>query len=76
MLPAPAGHRNNQVGFVILSFATDDLKTLAVEWVIGVFYCDGLLRTVGIMRLFPGGDGQEIGRLYPERYCSFVAAAG
>ena len=58
MLPAPAGHRNNQVGLVILSFAADDLKTLAVEWVIGVFYCDGLLRTVGIMRLFPGGDGQ------------------
>jgi len=58
MLPAPARHRNNQVGLVILSFAADDLKILAVEWVIGVFYCDGLLRTVGIMRLFPGGDGQ------------------
>ncbi len=57
MLPARTGGHNNQVGFVVLCSAADDLKALAVEWVIRVFYRDSPLRTVGIMRLFPGGDG-------------------
>ena len=54
MLPALARHHNNQAGFVILCSVANDLKCLTVEWVIWVFYCDGLLRIVGIMRLFPG----------------------
>ena len=58
MLPARAGHHNNQVGFVILSSTANDLKTLAVEGVIWIFYRDSLLRTVGIMRLFPGNRWQ------------------
>ncbi len=58
MLPTRAGRHNNQVGSVILSLAADDLKTVTIEWVIGVFYRDGFLRTAGIMRLFlAGGAG-------------------
>jgi len=58
MLPVRARRHNNQAGFVILGSVADDLKGLTIEWVMWVFYCDGFLRIVGIMRLFPGGDGQ------------------
>ncbi len=37
------------------SSAADDLKTLVIEWVIGVFCRAGFLQTVGIMRLFLEG---------------------
>ncbi len=57
MLPARAGCHNNQAGFVILGSVADDLKRLTIEWMMWVFYRDGWLRIVGIMRLFPGGDG-------------------
>ncbi len=65
MLTARAGSHNNQVGFVILSSEADDLKTLTVEWVIWVFYRDSLLRTVGIMRLFPGNGAAVTPSCYP-----------
>ncbi len=55
MLSTCAGHHHNQVGFVFLSSAADDLKRLAAERMIGIFYGDSILRTVGIMGLFPGG---------------------
>ncbi|MCP4283029.1 MAG: hypothetical protein GY792_01035 [Gammaproteobacteria bacterium] len=61
MLPTRAGRHNNQVGSVILSLAADDLKTVTIEWVIGVFYRDGFLRTVGIMRLFLAGGCRVTG---------------
>ncbi len=58
MLPTCAGRHNNQVRLAILSLAADDLKTVTVEWMIGVFYRDVFLRTVGTMRLFlAGGAG-------------------
>ena len=49
MLTVRTGGRNNQAGFVILGSAADDLKSLAIEGVIRVFYRDGFLRIVGIM---------------------------
>lgn len=58
MLPVRTGRHNNQAGFVILGSTANDIKSLTIEWVMWVFYLDGLLRIVAIMRLFPGGDGQ------------------
>ncbi len=66
MLPARAGCHNNQAGFVILGSVADDLKRLTIEWMMWVFYRDGCLRIVGIMRLFPGGRWSSNGCFYPE----------
>ncbi len=65
MLPVRTGGHNNQAGFVILGSAADDLKRLTIEWMMWVFYRDGFLRIVGIIRLFPGGMASN-GHLYPE----------
>ena len=46
MVPVHAGRHNNQAGFVILGSVADDLKRLAIEWVMWVFYRDGFLRIV------------------------------
>ncbi len=67
MLSTPARRHDDHAGFVVRRSVAEDLKSLAIEGVIGVLYRDGTLQIVGIMRQYSAGAPSN-GRSY--RGCS------